>query len=65
MNDFMRHSTNLKKRSEHYQIKFQGIKMILTFVSGHEALNVLGNVLVEMQLSYVERFDDCAVVQHQ
>lgn len=39
--------------------------MILTFVSGHEALDILGNVLIEMQLAYVQWFDDCAVVQHE
>lgn len=38
---------------------------MLTFVSRHEALDVFGNVLVEMQLADVERLDHRAVVQHQ
>lgn len=38
---------------------------MLTFVSRHEALDVLGNVHVEMQLADVERLDNRAVVQNQ
>lgn len=37
----------------------------LTFVSGHEVLDVFRNVLVEMQLADIERLDDGAIVQHQ
>lgn len=40
-------------------------ELVLTFISGDKVLDVLGNVLVEMQLADVERLDDCAVVQHQ
>lgn len=38
---------------------------MLTFVSGYETLDVLGDVLVEVQLAYIQWLDHCAVIQHQ
>lgn len=35
---------------------------MLTFVSRYEVMDVFRNVLVEMQLAYIERLDYCTVV---
>lgn len=55
----MMHSANLK--SVPSKVSYS-LSMMLTFVSWYEVLDVFRNVLVEMQLAYVEGLDDCAVV---
>lgn len=37
-------------------------RLMLTFVSGYEVLNVFRNVLIEMQFTNIERLDDGTVV---
>lgn len=39
--------------------------IVLTFILGNKHLDVQRNVLVEIQFTYVERFDDRALVQQQ
>lgn len=57
----MMHSANCKSITEHGRLSNQQ-DVMLTFVSRNEVLDVFRNVLVEMQLAYIERLDNGAVV---